>query len=115
MSRLITICETATFLNDVKGVLSEDEVEEMKNFLAASPEAGAIIPGSSGIRKLRWAASGRGKRGGSRVIYYFHNAETPLFLIALYAKNRKADLDADDLKAAKQFAEAIAEEKRKRQ
>jgi mRNA-degrading endonuclease RelE of RelBE toxin-antitoxin system len=114
MKKLITIVETRQFASDCSGILSEDEVDDLKVFLSANPEAGVVIPGSGGIRKLRWAATGRGKRGGSRVIYYFLDSEAPLFLIAVYAKSRKADLDADELKAARQFAEAIAKEHRKR-
>jgi len=61
-------------------------------FLAANPLARAIMPGTGGGRKLRWSAEGRGKRGGLRIIYYFHNEFLPLFLLAVFAKNEKADL-----------------------
>lgn len=66
------------------------------------------------MRKLRWAASGRGKRGGARVIYYYHSLEIPLLLIAIFTKNQKSDLDAKELKAAQLQAEAVAKEARKR-
>lgn len=82
--------------------------------MGANPEAGVVVPNSSGVRKLRWAASGRGKRGSARVIYYFHSMDVPLFLISIFTKNQKSDLDAGELKAAKQFAESIVRERKQR-
>jgi hypothetical protein len=73
-----------------------------------------VIPRSSGVRKLRWSVEGRGKRGGARVIYYYHNTEVPLFLLSMFAKNEKADLTSEDLKAVRQFAETIAKEHQQR-
>jgi mRNA-degrading endonuclease RelE of RelBE toxin-antitoxin system len=89
---MIAVVETEEFLADVKGVLSEDEHDDLIVYVAMHPEAGDVIPETGGLRKLRWAAKGRGKRGGSRVIYYFHNAEVPLFLMAIFAKNIQRDL-----------------------
>jgi hypothetical protein len=57
-----------------------------------------VIKGTGGVRKLRWAASGRGKRGGGRVIYYFHDTEMPLYLFKFYAKALKSDLTARENK-----------------
>lgn len=64
MSRLITIVETQVFSRDVGSILDEEELDDLKDYLAEYPEAGVVIPGTGGVRKLRWAASGRGKRGG---------------------------------------------------
>ncbi len=89
---MIAVVETEEFLADVKGVLSEDEHDDLILYVALHPEAGDLIPETGGLRKLRWAAKGRGKRGGSRVIYYFHNVEVPLFPMAIFAKNIQADL-----------------------
>lgn len=111
---LVSIVETQTFARDAASILDEDQLDALKAFLASKPEAGKVIPKSAGVRKLRWEASGRGKRGGSRVIYYYHNADAPLFLLSIFAKNQKSDLNAEELKAARQFAEAIAKEYRKR-
>lgn len=67
------------------------------------PEAGVVIPGSGGLRKLRWAGSGRGKRGGLRVIYYYVTAEGEILLLHLYAKNEMEDLGAATIKQLKQL------------
>ena len=61
-------------------------------YLAINPVAGDLIPGTGGVRKLRWALEGRGKRGGARVIYYFHCADVPLFALTAYAKNERLNL-----------------------
>jgi hypothetical protein len=68
---MITVVETEEFLDDVQGVLSEDEHDALILFVAQQPEAGVLMPGTGGLRKLRWASKGRGKRGGSRVITIF--------------------------------------------
>jgi hypothetical protein len=60
-------------------------------FPGANPEAGDLIPETGGVRKLRWGLAGRGKRGGARVIYYYHGERLPLFLLTAYAKNEKAN------------------------
>jgi hypothetical protein len=82
----IAVVETEEFLDDVEGILSKSEHEALILYLAQYPEAGAVIPETSGLRKLRWAAKGKGKRGGSRVIYYFHNLDVPLFLMEFLRK-----------------------------
>jgi len=88
----MTVVETARFLKDVKPLLSQSEREELVAFVGANPEAGEIIPETGGVRKIRWALAGRGKRGGARVIYYWHNERLLLFLLAAYGKNEKANL-----------------------
>jgi len=96
---MITVVETEEFLDDVKGVLSEDEHDALILYVAQHPEGGALIPETGGLRKLRWSAKGKGKRGGSRVIYYFHNVDVPLFLMAIYAKKIQTDLSARQRRA----------------
>lgn len=88
----MTVLETPGFLRDATAALAEDERAEVVSFLAANPDAGDIIAETGGARKLRWGAPGRGKRGGVRVIYYYHNESLPLFLLNVFAKNEKANL-----------------------
>jgi mRNA-degrading endonuclease RelE of RelBE toxin-antitoxin system len=78
--------------------MDDDEYGEMQTFLVHRPDAGSIIKGSGGIRKLRWAGSGRGKRGGLRVIYYWWVAKDRISLLMVYPKNEQDDLTADQLK-----------------
>src|SRR5262245_28675944 len=113
MPGLQTIVETQAFTREAGSILDEDEIEALKDFLSENPEAGVVIPNSSGVRKLRWGVEGRGKRGGARVIYYYYNSDAPLFLISIFVKAQRTDLDPQELKAAKQFAEAVAREHRK--
>jgi hypothetical protein len=76
-------------------------------FVGANPEAGEVIPESGGVRKFRWALQGTGKRGGARVIYYYHNKRLPLFLLSTYAKNRKANLSKAERNAMKRLVPAL--------
>jgi hypothetical protein len=91
-SVLITIVETASFVTDAKVCMTNAERIEAINMIAANPDCGDIIPGGGGIRKVRFAIGGHGKRGGVRIIYYFHNERVPVFLLAVFAKNEQANL-----------------------
>ena len=97
----VVFVETPIFYRRAQQFLDDDEYAEMQLFLAARPEAGKIIKGSGGIRNLRWAGSGRGKRGGLRVIYYWWVAEDKISLLLVYPKNEMDDLRADQLKQLK--------------
>jgi len=88
----MTVVETPFFLRKVANLLNAEERSELEVFLGMNPEAGDVVPETGGVRKLRWATRGKGKRGGVRVIYYFHSATFPLFLLTVYAKNQKANL-----------------------
>ncbi len=92
MSVPITVVETPAFVRAADRVLDEEERANLVVFVATSPEAGDVIPQTGGVRKLRWAAKGKGKRGGVRVIYYFHNESIPVFLLDTYAKSVKENL-----------------------
>jgi len=87
----MTAVETGEFLRRVKPLLSDSERAELVAFVGANPEKGEIIPDTGGVRKIRCALAGMGKRGGARVIYYYHNECLPVFLLSAYAKNRKAN------------------------
>ncbi len=87
-----TVVELPHFTKKVREVLSDEEKSLAINYLAAHPKSGALIQGTGGIRKLRWATGNKGKSGGIRVIYYYHNESIPLFLLTAFGKNEKANL-----------------------
>lgn len=95
----IEVTELRSFAAKADATLGVAEVHELIDYIAANPDAGDVIPGTGGIRKLRWAASGRGTRGGARIIYYYHDDAMPVFLLALYTKGEKIDLTASEKKA----------------
>ncbi len=98
---LVVFIETPIFNRRVLQYMEDDDYGEMQMFLVRRPDAGSIIKGSGGIRKLRWAGSGRGKRGGLRVIYYWWVAAERISLLLAYPKNEQDDLTADQLKKLK--------------
>ena len=103
----MTVVETARFLKDAKPLMSDSEREELVALVGANPEAGEIIPETGGVRKIRRALAGRGKRGGARVIYYYHNERLPLFLLAVYGKNEKANLSHAERNAMKRLVPVL--------
>ncbi|WKW12470.1 type II toxin-antitoxin system RelE/ParE family toxin [Pseudogemmatithrix spongiicola] len=98
----VSIIESAVFSRQVRLALPEDEYRLLQLALSARPTIGALIPGSGGLRKLRWRLTGRGKRGGARVIYYWHGARGTVHLLFLYAKNDRSDLSREELRALRQ-------------
>ncbi|MBI2803360.1 MAG: type II toxin-antitoxin system RelE/ParE family toxin [Planctomycetes bacterium] len=98
MMIVFTFIETTQFTRLVKEYLSDDELRELQATLIESPESGDVIPGSGGVRKLRWRAAGRGKRGGYRVIYFVRLASDEVWLITIYPKNIADKIPADVLK-----------------
>ena len=88
----VTVVETRAFLSAVSRTMTEADREEFVTFIAANPQRGYLIPGTGGIRKIRWGIKGQGKSGGLRVIYYYHSERMPLFLLTAYRKNVKSDL-----------------------
>ncbi|CAA6604209.1 Toxin HigB-2 (modular protein) [Rhodospirillaceae bacterium LM-1] len=100
---MLTLVEFPTFAREADELLTRKELDELRTLLTTRPEAGVVIPGTGGIRKLRFGveAKGKGKRGGARVIYYFHSPVMPLALLAIYAKNEKIDLSANDKRELK--------------
>jgi hypothetical protein len=87
---------------------SDEDLRSLQKFLLATPDAGDVIPGGSGLRKLRWSAGGRGKRGGARVIYYRHVPKERIYLIYAYAKSAQADLTPKQIKTLAQLMKDIA-------
>lgn len=100
--RMYTIAETPEFRHDVDAIWTAEERLAFCAWLAANPEAGDVIPGSGGCRKVRWAASGRGKRGGARVIYYNRLDEGRIWLLVIYTKAVRGNIPAHILRAIKE-------------
>lgn len=92
MYTLITIVELPEFIRRSELILSGKEKDGLLFHLSSNPKDGDLIRGAGGIRKLRWASKGKGKSGGSRIIYYFHNEQIPLFLLTMFSKGEKVNL-----------------------
>lgn len=99
-----TVVETPTFSRQIDKLFSEEEKRELIDFLAANPLAGDEIPGTGGVRKIRFAASGRGKRGGARVVYYYLDDAMPVYALLAYAKAAKTDLTPKERRAVTAIA-----------
>ncbi len=102
-----TVAETPTFTRQADKLFSEDEKRELIDFLAENPMAGDLIPGTGGVRKLRFAAAGRGKRGGARVIYFYGGEDMPIYALLAYAKSARTDLSPAERRAVAGIAAAI--------
>ena len=89
--------ETENFVRRATQLLGDDGIAKLQSYLCDFPDDGNVVPSSDGIRKMRWASSGRGQRGGARIIYYYAVADERILLIDIYAKNEKADLTKDEL------------------
>ena len=94
--RLQTVCELPTFTRKAAKLWTPDEREEFIDFIAQNPDAGDVIEGTGGARKVRWARSGMGKRGGTRVITFYYDETMPVFLFTLFAKNERSDIGPTD-------------------
>jgi len=92
------LIETPVFTKKIAGLLADDEYRKLQWFLAINPEAGPVIPGGGGIRKLRWSITGKGKRGGIRIIYYVYARDAKIYLLFPYKKSRQGDLTKEQLK-----------------
>lgn len=96
MRRLVTVCEMTAFARKAEKLWSPEERDEFIDFISRNPDAGDLIEGTGGARKVRWARRGMGKRGGTRVITYFYDETMPVFLFTLYAKNEQSDIGPED-------------------
>jgi hypothetical protein len=85
--------------------MDDDEYAKLQLALLRRPHWGKVVPGSGGLRKLRWAGSGRGKRGGLRVIYYWHTADDQIWFLVVYPKSERQDLSRDEIKQLKRLVE----------
>lgn len=107
-----TVVELPKFVVQAEKLFSADEHRDLITFLAMYPESGDEIPGTGGVRKLRFAAKSKGKRSGARVIYYWYNASIPIYALLVYGKNEKTDLTPDEAKVVAAFAKAIKDRAR---
>jgi hypothetical protein len=96
--RPVSVIELAGYKRRAGELLTPQEQDAVVDLVAYEPTCGDLIPGTGGLRKVRIAVGGRGKRGGARVVCYFHDADIPVFLLALYAKNEKDDLTVAEKK-----------------
>ena len=99
------IIETSIFTRQIKELISDEEYAELQFALIQRPDWGDIIPGSGGIRKLRWARPGSGKRGGLRLIYYWYVDGDQLRMLYVYAKNDRENLSRDQLAMLRKIVE----------
>ena len=98
---MISFVETKLFTRLVQEYLTDDEYSRLQQALVADPEAGSVISGSGGVRKLRWGMAGRGKRGGLRVIYYLRTRHGQIWMLTLYPKNVAENIPAHVLRQIK--------------
>lgn len=96
-NRSLVFVETKLFTQLVKEYLSDDEYRELQQHLMEDPEIGNIIRGGGGVRKVRWSRKGMGKSGGIRTIYYWAKARDEIYMLTMYSKSEKENIDAKTL------------------
>lgn len=103
---MFSFIETKLFSRLREDYLPDDEYARLEEALIERPDRGVLIPGSGGVRKLRWSGSGRGKRGGIRVIYYAKVRDGVLFMLTIYAKNEDDNIPSHILRKIKEEIDA---------
>ena len=104
---MFSFIETKLFTRLVQEYLTEEQYAALQTFLIDRPEAGDVIPGSGGVRKLRWRAPGRGKRGGYRVIYYARIAQGVIYMLTMYPKNVAENIPGHVLRRIRKEVENV--------
>jgi len=99
------IIETPIFTRRIQAILSDEEYRLMQIHLVNKPDVGKVIPGSGGLRKLRWSAGGHGKRGGIRIIYYWFMSKDTILLLFAYSKSEQDDLTSEQLRQLRKVIE----------
>lgn len=99
------IIETPIFTRRLKNIMTDEDYRKLQIDLITRPDLGKIIPGSGGLRKLRWIGSGRGKRGGSRIIYYWFSKDELILMLFIYTKKEQNDLTSEQLRILKTMIE----------
>jgi hypothetical protein len=100
----ITVLQLPKFKAEAMGLIGANGIEAVAVYLTDHPEAGVVIPGAAGLRKLRWAAKGKGKRGGARIIYVYVVIAARIYLLRCYAKTVRTDLTSDEKRELRQIA-----------
>lgn len=104
---LTTITELPEFIHRADSLLSESERKDVIDYLSEHPKAGDLMEGAGGIRKLRWSRGNKGKSGGVRVIYYYHDERIPLYLLTMFGKNERANLSKADRNALSKLVDIL--------
>ena len=95
---MFTFIESSAFQRLCSVYLDDDEYAELQQFMMQNPDAGQIVRGSGGVRKLRWVRAGMGKRGGLRVIYFVRYQPNEFWMLSLYAKAKQGSVPGNVLK-----------------
>jgi hypothetical protein len=111
----MTIVELPLFQRLARDVWDDSEREAFIDFIARNPETGDVIPETGGVRKVRWNRQGSGKRGGTRVVYFYHETQMPLFLILVYAKAQREDMTPEQKKQVKALAASLKQDYRRKE
>jgi len=101
----MVIVETTIFTKIITSLLTDEDYRKLQNELLQSPSIGKLITGSGGLRKIRWKAQGRGKRGGTRVIYYWATSEYQIYMLFAYPKNEMDNITKEQLSILKKAVE----------
>jgi hypothetical protein len=100
--RVFTVIETPTFVRLASNCWNDEDRTNFITFIAANPDAGDVVSGSGGLRKVRWGSAGRGKRGGVRVIYFNRLANGEIWLLLVYGKSMRENIPAHVLRQIKE-------------
>jgi hypothetical protein len=108
----ITVAETSLFIRQAASLWTDKERNDFIDYIAVHPEAGVIIPETGGVRKVRWGGQGRGKRGGTRIVYFFYDRQTPLYPLMAYAKNEREDMTPEQKQAVAALVALLKKKRR---
>jgi RelE toxin of RelE / RelB toxin-antitoxin system len=107
VTALHSVSFTELYLAQAKRIMSEAEQDTVTDMIAQNPMGGVIVKGTGGLRKIRIPLAGRGKRGGGRVIYWYHSIDNPIVLLMVFAKNVADDMTASQRKLLMAEADAL--------
>ena len=103
----MTVAETPVFIRQAAKIWTDDDRNAFVDFIANNPDAGDLIPDTGGLRKIRWGRPGIGKRGGVRIIYFYHDDSMPLYLLLIYAKAERENWTTDEKQRATALTETL--------